>query len=111
MTCLRMDALIVSEYWVSDWIGLLIECVFVFVLINRFPDNFEKLSPPILQLDEVEFYYSPDQKLFNGLCVSADLESRICIVRNKSVLTEKKKEAFGREVNYQSNSSCTSLIP
>ncbi|KAL2096223.1 hypothetical protein ACEWY4_008371 [Coilia grayii] len=46
----------------------------------RFPDNFEKLSPPILQLDEVEFYYSADQKLFNGLCVSADLESRICIV-------------------------------
>ncbi|XP_076138605.1 ATP-binding cassette sub-family F member 3 [Alosa pseudoharengus] len=46
----------------------------------RFPDNFEKLSPPILQLDEVEFYYSPDKSLFNGLCVSADLESRICIV-------------------------------
>uniref|UniRef100_A0A668ADM5 ATP-binding cassette sub-family F member 3 n=1 Tax=Myripristis murdjan TaxID=586833 RepID=A0A668ADM5_9TELE len=46
----------------------------------RFPDNFEKLSPPILQLDEVEFYYSPDQRLFSGLNVSADLESRICIV-------------------------------
>ncbi|XP_077098174.1 ATP-binding cassette sub-family F member 3 [Siphateles boraxobius] len=48
--------------------------------ILRFPDNFEKLSPPILQLDEVEFGYSPDQRLFNGLSVSADLESRICIV-------------------------------
>ncbi|KAL6104886.1 ATP-binding cassette sub-family F member 3 [Pungitius pungitius] len=46
----------------------------------RFPDNFEKLSPPILQLDEVEFYYSPDRPLFSGLNVSADLESRICIV-------------------------------
>ncbi|KAJ8368104.1 hypothetical protein SKAU_G00081320 [Synaphobranchus kaupii] len=46
----------------------------------RFPDNFEKLSPPVLQLDEVEFYYSPAQRLFTGLCVSADLESRICIV-------------------------------
>ncbi|XP_046892395.1 ATP-binding cassette sub-family F member 3 [Hypomesus transpacificus] len=46
----------------------------------RFPDNFEKLSPPILQLDEVEFYYNPDHRLFTGLCVSADLESRICIV-------------------------------
>uniref|UniRef100_A0A672ZAC0 ATP-binding cassette sub-family F member 3 n=1 Tax=Sphaeramia orbicularis TaxID=375764 RepID=A0A672ZAC0_9TELE len=46
----------------------------------RFPDNFEKLSPPILQLDEVEFYYSPDQRLFSGLNLSADLESRICIV-------------------------------
>uniref|UniRef100_A0A672H8Z6 ATP-binding cassette sub-family F member 3 n=1 Tax=Salarias fasciatus TaxID=181472 RepID=A0A672H8Z6_SALFA len=46
----------------------------------RFPDNFEKLSPPILQLDEVEFYYSRDQPLFSGLNLSADLESRICIV-------------------------------
>lgn len=48
--------------------------------ILRFPDNFEKLSPPILQLDEVEFGYNPDQRIFNGLSVSADLESRICIV-------------------------------
>ncbi|XP_068601385.1 ATP-binding cassette sub-family F member 3 [Brachionichthys hirsutus] len=46
----------------------------------RFPDNFEKLSPPILQLDEVEFYYSPQRRLFTGLNLSADLESRICIV-------------------------------
>ncbi|CAN9511259.1 unnamed protein product [Ophioblennius macclurei] len=46
----------------------------------RFPDNFEKLSPPILQLDEVEFYYSRDHPLFSGLNLSADLESRICIV-------------------------------
>uniref|UniRef100_A0A8C1XW13 ATP-binding cassette sub-family F member 3 n=1 Tax=Cyprinus carpio TaxID=7962 RepID=A0A8C1XW13_CYPCA len=48
--------------------------------VLRFPDNFEKLSPPILQLDEVEFGYNPDQRIFNGLSVSADLESRICIV-------------------------------
>uniref|UniRef100_A0A3B3VQF4 ATP-binding cassette sub-family F member 3 n=1 Tax=Poecilia latipinna TaxID=48699 RepID=A0A3B3VQF4_9TELE len=46
----------------------------------KFPDNFEKLSPPILQLDEVEFYYSRNQPLFSGLNLSADLESRICIV-------------------------------
>lgn len=51
-------------------------------LFRRFPDNFEKLSPPILQLDEVEFYYMPQQRLFTGLCVSADLDSRICIVRD-----------------------------
>ncbi|XP_072544831.1 ATP-binding cassette sub-family F member 3 [Salminus brasiliensis] len=49
-------------------------------VVLRFPDNFEKLSPPILQLDEVEFSYSPELRLFTGLCVSADLESRICIV-------------------------------
>ncbi|KAJ7995127.1 hypothetical protein DPEC_G00241340 [Dallia pectoralis] len=46
----------------------------------KFPDNFEKLSPPVLQLDEVEFYYNPDQLLFTKLSVSADLESRICVV-------------------------------
>ncbi|KAM4566695.1 ATP-binding cassette sub-family F member 3 [Odontesthes bonariensis] len=46
----------------------------------KFPDNFEKLSPPILQLDEVTFYYAPEQPLFLGLNLSADLDSRICIV-------------------------------
>ncbi|XP_061683482.1 ATP-binding cassette sub-family F member 3 [Syngnathoides biaculeatus] len=46
----------------------------------RFPENFEKLSPPILQLDEVEFYYTPDRHLFSGLNLSADLESRVCMV-------------------------------
>ncbi|KAI4879161.1 hypothetical protein NFI96_025519 [Prochilodus magdalenae] len=49
-------------------------------VVIGFPDNFEKLSPPILQLDEVEFAYSPELRLFTGLCVSADLDSRICIV-------------------------------
>ncbi|XP_028650803.1 ATP-binding cassette sub-family F member 3 [Erpetoichthys calabaricus] len=49
-------------------------------VILRLPDNFEKLSPPVLQLDEVEFFYTPEQALFMNLCVSADLESRICIV-------------------------------
>lgn len=48
---------------------------------HRFPDNFEKLSPPILQLDEVEFGYTDDLRLFTQLSVSADLESRICMVR------------------------------
>ncbi|KAK7877444.1 hypothetical protein WMY93_031784 [Mugilogobius chulae] len=49
-------------------------------VLLRFPDQFEKLSPPILQLDEVEFYYNQDQRLFTGLNLSADLDSRICIV-------------------------------
>ncbi|KAI7810215.1 ATP-binding cassette sub-family F member 3 isoform X2 [Triplophysa rosa] len=49
-------------------------------VILRFPDNFEKLSPPILQLDEVEFGYTADMRLFTQLNVSVDLESRICIV-------------------------------
>ncbi|CAL1571233.1 unnamed protein product [Knipowitschia caucasica] len=49
-------------------------------VLLRFPDHFEKLSPPILQLDEVEFYYNKDQRLFTGLSLCADLDSRICMV-------------------------------
>lgn len=60
----------------------------------RFPDHFEKLSPPILQLDELEFYYSPDQPLFSGLNLSADLESRICIVSVVAVDSREQKRRF-----------------
>ncbi|XP_069830658.1 ATP-binding cassette sub-family F member 3 [Dendropsophus ebraccatus] len=49
-------------------------------VILRFPDGFEKFSPPILQLDEVDFWYSTNQPIFKNLSVSADLESRICVV-------------------------------
>ncbi|XP_042313851.1 ATP-binding cassette sub-family F member 3 isoform X1 [Sceloporus undulatus] len=49
-------------------------------VIMKFPDGFEKFSPPILQLDEVDFYYEPDHYIFRSLSVSADLESRICVV-------------------------------
>ncbi|XP_025926719.1 ATP-binding cassette sub-family F member 3 isoform X2 [Apteryx mantelli] len=49
-------------------------------VIMKFPDGFEKFSPPILQLDEVDFYYDPSHYIFHSLSVSADLESRICVV-------------------------------
>ncbi|OXB82441.1 UNVERIFIED_CONTAM: hypothetical protein H355_000699 [Colinus virginianus] len=49
-------------------------------VMMKFPDGFEKFSPPILQLDEVDFYYDPDHYIFRSLSVSADLESRICVV-------------------------------
>ncbi|XP_002736039.1 ATP-binding cassette sub-family F member 3-like [Saccoglossus kowalevskii] len=49
-------------------------------VILRFAEVNEKLSPPILQLDEVKFYYSEDKPIFNSIDVSANLESRICIV-------------------------------
>ncbi|XP_039413046.1 ATP-binding cassette sub-family F member 3 isoform X3 [Corvus cornix cornix] len=49
-------------------------------VIIKFPDGFEKFSPPILQLDEVDFYYEPSHYIFRSLSVSADLESRICVV-------------------------------
>ncbi|KAL7991054.1 hypothetical protein Chor_014484 [Crotalus horridus] len=49
-------------------------------VIMKFPDGFEKFSPPILQLDEVDFYYEPNNHIFCSLSVSADLDSRICVV-------------------------------
>ncbi|KAK2538412.1 Abcf3 [Columba guinea] len=49
-------------------------------VIMKFPDGFEKFSPPILQLDEVDFCYDPSHYIFRSLSVSADLESRICVV-------------------------------
>ncbi|XP_056421589.1 ATP-binding cassette sub-family F member 3 [Hyla sarda] len=49
-------------------------------VILRFPDGFEKFSPPILQLDEVDFWYTASQPIFKNFSVSADLESRICVV-------------------------------
>ncbi|KAJ1087433.1 hypothetical protein NDU88_000605 [Pleurodeles waltl] len=49
-------------------------------VVMRFPDGFEKFSPPILQLDEVDFSYGPNQNIFKKLSVSADLDSRICVV-------------------------------
>ncbi|XP_076451873.1 ATP-binding cassette sub-family F member 3-like [Babylonia areolata] len=48
-------------------------------VVLKFPEV-EKLSPPILQLDEVTFYYSSDKVLFTNACVNANMESRICIV-------------------------------
>ncbi|XP_061493476.1 ATP-binding cassette sub-family F member 3 isoform X2 [Rhineura floridana] len=49
-------------------------------VIMKFPDGFETFSPPILQLDEVDFYYEPNNYIFRSLSVSADLDSRICVV-------------------------------
>ncbi|XP_059847459.1 ATP-binding cassette sub-family F member 3 isoform X1 [Hypanus sabinus] len=46
----------------------------------RFPENFEKLSPPILQMTDVDFGYTTECPIFKNLSVSADQESRICIV-------------------------------
>ncbi|KAK2179244.1 hypothetical protein NP493_503g01030 [Ridgeia piscesae] len=45
----------------------------------RFPEC-NKLNPPVLQLDEVNFGYSPDNLIFQKLNVSCDATSRICIV-------------------------------
>ncbi|XP_071945787.1 ATP-binding cassette sub-family F member 3-like isoform X2 [Antedon mediterranea] len=46
----------------------------------KFPSDFEKLSPPVLQLADVMFCYTQEKVLFSGVDLSADLDSRICIV-------------------------------
>ncbi|XP_046559186.1 ATP-binding cassette sub-family F member 3-like [Haliotis rubra] len=48
-------------------------------VVLKFPEC-EKLSPPILQLDELTFYYCKDQPIFNKICINANMDSRICIV-------------------------------
>ncbi|KRT86653.1 hypothetical protein AMK59_683, partial [Oryctes borbonicus] len=48
-------------------------------VILRFPDT-EPLSPPILQLNEVCFWYTADTVIFSYVNLGANLESRICIV-------------------------------
>ena len=48
-------------------------------VVLRFPET-EKLSPPILQLDEVDFHYVPNNPIFRKMCISAAMDSRICIV-------------------------------
>ena len=48
-------------------------------VVLKFPEC-DKLSPPILQLDEVTFYYNKDQVIFKNTDVCAAMDSRICIV-------------------------------
>ena len=45
----------------------------------KFPEG-DKLSPPILQLDEVTFHYVPDKPVLENVNVNANMESRVCIV-------------------------------
>lgn len=47
----------------------------------RFPDNIEKLSAPVVQLDNVTFRYGPDAPIvFNNIDCNCDSDSRVCIV-------------------------------
>lgn len=48
-------------------------------VVLRFPEV-EKLSPPILMLSEVSYKYKEGRIIFSGVDLSADMESRICIV-------------------------------
>lgn len=48
-------------------------------VVLKFPDC-EKLSPPILQLDEVTFHYEKGKVVLNKVSLSANQESRIALV-------------------------------
>lgn len=49
-------------------------------VVLKFPDT-DSLSPPIIQIDEVSFRYSPDSDyIFQNVNLGANLDSRICIV-------------------------------
>ncbi|KAF9652047.1 P-loop containing nucleoside triphosphate hydrolase protein [Thelephora ganbajun] len=45
----------------------------------RFPET-EKISPPVLQLNEVSFGYTPEKFLLKGVNIDVGLDSRIAIV-------------------------------
>ena len=38
------------------------------------------MSSQVLQLDDVCFYYSQESPVFENVCISANMESRVCIV-------------------------------
>ncbi|KAI3622668.1 protein gcn20 [Moniliophthora roreri] len=45
----------------------------------RFPET-EKISPPLLQMNEVTFGYTPEKIILKGVNIDVDLDSRIAIV-------------------------------
>ena len=44
----------------------------------------DKLSSQVLQLDEVSFCYVKESLIFDNIWISANMESRICIVSSTS---------------------------
>jgi hypothetical protein len=46
---------------------------------TRFPET-EKISPPLLQMDEVTFGYTPDKIVLKGVNIDVGLDSRIAMV-------------------------------
>jgi ATP-binding cassette, subfamily F, member 3 len=45
----------------------------------RFPET-EKISPPLLQMSEVTFGYTPDKIILRGVNFDVGLDSRIAMV-------------------------------
>jgi ATPase subunit of ABC transporter with duplicated ATPase domains len=53
--------------------------LYIFHEETRFPET-EKISPPVLQLNEVSFGYTPEKILLKGANIDVGLDSRIAIV-------------------------------
>lgn len=55
-------------------------------VVLKFPDV-DPLNPPVLTMSEVAFKYSADKVIFNCVNLNANLESRICIVSWKLIVS------------------------
>ena len=51
----------------------------MFLIIHRFPEV-EKISPPLLQLDGVDFSYIPEKPILKNVYIDVGLDSRIAVV-------------------------------
>ena len=61
----------------SDFV---IKCFLIFdVLSDRFPEM-EKISPPLLQMNEVTFGYNSDRSILKNINFDIGFDSRIAIV-------------------------------
>ena len=45
----------------------------------RFPET-DKISPPLLQLSEVSFGYTPEKTILKGVNIDVSIDSRIAVV-------------------------------
>jgi len=70
-------------------------------LVFQFPPC-SKLSPPIIQADEVCFSYTPDRKVIDNLIISVGNHSRICIVGENGAGKTTLLKIFMRELEPQS---------
>ena len=59
----------------------------------KFPEC-DHLSGSILQLDEVDFYYAKDKYIFRGVNISATMDSRICVVGENGIFTNRCTSSF-----------------
>ena len=68
----------------------------------------EKLSPPILQLSKVTlFRYTPENKVFQNISISADLESRIALVGENGSGEITLVKLLTRSASYKQLLECT----